>query len=285
MAPGHVFTGSRLFDKDAIDKSVLYMCNAAGMGGNAWTPQNVSFLSDCEQNICKKIDANPNFMVDNYYLYGAAAGSSGVITTANQGVPQTTTNICKCSSDQVGGGSGGGSGGGITPASFECPEAELIGFRTQKVYYTGKSAAIVTNIDEILAYCAKTSGKDSAQYERMKADLSAMINRYEKEIADAEKKRKLEELNQKIVPLAKQVEALKNSIVEQLSKDAQADYQKKRLIADSVAGVALGAGGGFLVNKVVKNKQLKKGFDSISCKVGDTVVGEWGDEFGIGYNR
>ena len=68
-------------------------------------------------------------------------------------------------------------------------------------------------------------------------------------------------------------------------KNADGNFNTARLASDSIAGVVLGTGGGFLVNHIVKKKQIEKGFDSITCKIDGKVVGEWGDQFGIGYNK
>ena len=81
------------------------------------------------------------------------------------------------------------------------------------------------------------------------------------------------------------IKSIRGPLVLQLSEAAKADYTKKRVISDTVAGAVLGTGGGFLVHNIVKKKQVEKGFDSISCKIDGTIVGGWGDQFGITYNR
>lgn len=64
-------------------------------------------------------------------------------------------------------------------------------------------------------------------------------------------------------------------------RDGQGKFNYHRLISDGVAGVVLGTTGALVTSKLVKEKQVKDGFEDINCTIGDWVVAGWGDEFWV----
>ena len=63
------------------------------------------------------------------------------------------------------------------------------------------------------------------------------------------------------------------------------DFNKARLISDATASVVLGTVGGVVSSKIIKKKQIEKGFDVLHCTVGGQTVADWGDEFTIGLGK
>ena len=64
--------------------------------------------------------------------------------------------------------------------------------------------------------------------------------------------------------------------------DKEGNFNKSRLISDSVAGVVLGTAGGLITSSIIKKNQTENGFEDISCTVGGQVVAGWDDEFTVG---
>lgn len=64
-------------------------------------------------------------------------------------------------------------------------------------------------------------------------------------------------------------------------RDGQGKFNYNRLISDGVVGVVLGTTGALVTSKLVKEKQVKDGFEDINCVIGDWVVAGWGDEFWV----
>ncbi len=65
-------------------------------------------------------------------------------------------------------------------------------------------------------------------------------------------------------------------------KDSEGNFNKARLASDATAGVVLGTVGGVVSSKIIKKKQLEKGYEVLHCTVGGHIVGGWGDEFSVG---
>ena len=64
-------------------------------------------------------------------------------------------------------------------------------------------------------------------------------------------------------------------------KDADGQFNTARLASDSIAGAAVGAVGGLLINKHVKKNQVEDGFEALGCTVRGETVAQWGEEFSI----
>lgn len=68
-------------------------------------------------------------------------------------------------------------------------------------------------------------------------------------------------------------------------KNADGQFNTARLASDATAGVVLGTVGGIVSAKVIKKKQLEKGYDALNCTIGGQKIADWGDEFQVGYSR
>lgn len=64
-------------------------------------------------------------------------------------------------------------------------------------------------------------------------------------------------------------------------KGADGQFNTARLASDSIAGAAVGAVGGLLINKHVKKNQVEDGFEALGCTVKGETVAQWGEEFSI----
>jgi len=68
-------------------------------------------------------------------------------------------------------------------------------------------------------------------------------------------------------------------------KDSEGKFNTARLASDGAAAVVLGTVGGVVSSKVIKKKQLEKGYDALNCTIGGYNVAGWGDTFQVGYTR
>lgn len=68
-------------------------------------------------------------------------------------------------------------------------------------------------------------------------------------------------------------------------KNEDGQFNTARLASDATAGVVLGTVGGIVSAKVIKKKQLEKGYDALNCTIGGQKIADWGDEFQVGYSR
>ena len=68
-------------------------------------------------------------------------------------------------------------------------------------------------------------------------------------------------------------------------KNAEGKFNTARLASDATAGVVLGTVGGIVSAKIIKKKQLEKGYDALNCTVGGQKVADYGDEFSVGMRR
>jgi hypothetical protein len=68
-------------------------------------------------------------------------------------------------------------------------------------------------------------------------------------------------------------------------KNADGKFNTARLASDATAGVILGTVGGIVSAKIIKKKQIEKGFDALQCTIGGQTVADWDDEFRVGLGR
>ena len=68
-------------------------------------------------------------------------------------------------------------------------------------------------------------------------------------------------------------------------RDEDGKFNTTRLISDATAGVVLGTVGGIVSGKVIKKKQLEKGFDVLHCDVGGQKMADYGDTFRVDFHR
>ena len=62
-------------------------------------------------------------------------------------------------------------------------------------------------------------------------------------------------------------------------------FNTARLASDAIAGTVLGTVGGVVSAKVIKKKQLEKGYDVLNCSVGGQKMADWGDTFNVDLRR
>lgn len=65
-------------------------------------------------------------------------------------------------------------------------------------------------------------------------------------------------------------------------KNKDGNFNTARLASDATAGVVLGTVGGIVSAKIIKKKQLEKGYDALNCAIGGQKVANWGDIFTVG---
>lgn len=68
-------------------------------------------------------------------------------------------------------------------------------------------------------------------------------------------------------------------------RDTEGKFNATRLASDATAGVVLGTVGGIVSGKVIKKKQLEKGFDVLHCTVGGQKMADYGDTFQVSFYR
>ena len=68
-------------------------------------------------------------------------------------------------------------------------------------------------------------------------------------------------------------------------KNQEGNFNTARLMSDATAAVVLGTVGGVVSTKIIKKKQLEKGYDVLHCTIGGQTVADWGDEFSVGLQR
>ena len=68
-------------------------------------------------------------------------------------------------------------------------------------------------------------------------------------------------------------------------RDEEGKFNTTRLASDATAGVVLGTVGGIVSSKVIKKKQLEKGYDALQCTVGGQKIADYGDTFRVSFYR
>ena len=77
----------------------------------------------------------------------------------------------------------------------------------------------------------------------------------------------------------REIELLHSGKKASVWKNAEGNFNTSRLLSDSIAGVALGTVGGLVVNKLVKDNHLEKGFEEIGCSIDGNRLVNFGDSF------
>jgi hypothetical protein len=78
----------------------------------------------------------------------------------------------------------------------------------------------------------------------------------------------------------KEIQALDNQFKADGWKNADGNFNWARFGVDAAAGTVVGAGTGILTNYLIKNSQLKKGYESIQCVYGaPSTTSSYGESF------
>lgn len=161
--------------------------------------------------------------------------------------------------------------------SADCDVATISWLHEMQLKYN--DADITKAIVNILDFCTKNSSNRSQnELENNITNLKVLIQNYEN--AKIQKSKEITDSANNIKLLYGNISGLKNEA--SVWKDKEGDFNKSRLISDSVAGVVLGTAGGLITSSVIKKNQTENGFEDISCTVGGQVVAGWNDEFTVG---
>ena len=91
-----------------------------------------------------------------------------------------------------------------------------------------------------------------------------------------------EEIKDKIAITVNKLRTLSSDLKVSVWKDKDGNFNKHRLLSDSIAGVVLGTAGGLITSTVMKKVQVKNGYEDITCTVNGQSVASYGDEFSVG---
>lgn len=161
--------------------------------------------------------------------------------------------------------------------SADCDVATISWLHEMQLKYN--DADITKAIVNILDFCTKnSSNRSQTELENNITNLKVLIQNYEN--AKIQKSKEITDSANNIKLLYGNISGLKNEA--SVWKDKEGDFNKSRLISDSVAGVVLGTAGGLITSSVIKKNQTENGFEDISCTVGGQVVAGWNDEFTVG---
>ena len=87
---------------------------------------------------------------------------------------------------------------------------------------------------------------------------------------------------EKINKIKEKILKIQNNFKTSVWKDKDGNFNKHRLLSDSIAGVVLGTAGGLITSTVMKKVQVKNGYEDISCVINGQSVASYGDEFVVG---
>lgn len=90
------------------------------------------------------------------------------------------------------------------------------------------------------------------------------------------------EITKNIGEIADDLKKMESKFEKSRWKTASGNFNGARLASDSVAGVVLGTAGGLITSHVIKNNQIKGGFEDIQCVINGQIVSEYSDEFVVG---
>lgn len=92
----------------------------------------------------------------------------------------------------------------------------------------------------------------------------------------------IDSLRKNIEKTAEDLDKISSKFEKSRWKTASGNFNGARLASDSVAGVVLGTAGGLITSHVIKNNQIKGGFEDIQCVINGQIVSEYSDEFVVG---
>lgn len=106
-------------------------------------------------------------------------------------------------------------------------------------------------------------------------------------IEQAKKAKERAEQQQKVANALTKIKRFTDAADANLSvwRDEEGKFNTTRLAADATAGVVLGTVGGIVTGKVIKKKQLEKGFEVLHCEIGGQKMADYGDTFRIEFQR
>lgn len=162
--------------------------------------------------------------------------------------------------------------------SAQCRNETIDWLQSEAIQYSNDKD-ISSLIEKILDEC-KENSNNIAQFnlDNDILKLKLLIKKYEDE-----KTTGVTNSESKIKSFANDI----NGVMSNFSKksvwtDKEGNFNKARLVSDSVAGVVLGTAGGLITSSIIKKNQTENGFEDISCTVGGQVVAGWDDEFTVG---
>ncbi len=148
--------------------------------------------------------------------------------------------------------------------SFECPNNPELDEWSRK--YTD-NAEVMSLIKAIRDKCAEKNISQD-EYDKLISEIRIIIARIENEA--------------KVNELSKGLSDMQAKFTTSHWTDKEGNFNKKRLLSDSIAATVLGTTGGLITSHVMKKKQAENGFDALQCTVGGQSVATWGDEFTVG---
>ncbi|MBN1325059.1 MAG: hypothetical protein JW974_02475 [Alphaproteobacteria bacterium] len=157
----------------------------------------------------------------------------------------------------------------------ECDELTINWLREVQLKYSDDEE-IIKLVQEIIDYCTNDDNRSQMNFDNNITKLKILI--------DIRLKKSQAVINSEntIKSLTISIKEMQSGMGISVWKDKEGEFNKSRLVSDSVAGVVLGTAGGLITSSVIKKNQEENGFEDISCTVGGQVVAGWGDEFTVG---
>ena len=126
--------------------------------------------------------------------------------------------------------------------------------------------------NEIVSLCINT-GRDLTKNGEIKEDRYAqMIFHNSHPLSE----------NSKVSAIVSKIRNMSANLKTSVWKDKDGNFNKHRLLSDSIAGVVLGTAGGLITSTVMKKVQVKNGYEDIQCTINGQSVASYGDEFSVG---
>ncbi len=145
-------------------------------------------------------------------------------------------------------------------SNFTCPpDSELDAWEHE----FATNNAIMNIITDIRNRCSDGNITEP-QYNRYKDQIRALI------------------ANSKVDDLSGKLSDMQAKFTTSHWTDKEGNFNKKRLLSDSIAATVLGTTGGLITSHIMKKKQAENGFDALQCTVNGQSVASWGDEFTVG---
>ena len=162
-------------------------------------------------------------------------------------------------------------------------------------YYTFKGTIDCGNGKRVTRTVYKTLSLEEVQKKYHSASCEEFQSRYEydvselKDLADAicneyGKEVQLDAATKNAIRKVNEFFGMSNAN-RTVWRDTEGKFNATRLASDATAGVVLGTVGGIVSGKVIKKKQLEKGFDVLHCTVGGQKMADYGDTFQVSFYR